>query len=220
MRENYAAVRRRDLEHVRHQFVIQPVSVHGRKQADTAQSQFGKCAPRTNRCIRCGSVQYEETHKTIRVLSYSARDRFLVARYAGDERRSRHFVPIQLLYPSFRQRFLWTGRLPPELAGNPVGRDSGLLAILFAAKRLEKAGRKEMAVAIVKGHRSPGPSKAVLKADERRDLVAKSVLVESEKEVDVQEQPVEQVRLEASRAAQCVERVTAEHDVREHRVAV
>src|SRR4051812_20530076 len=64
------------------------------------------------------------------------------------------------------------------------------------------------------------PSKGVLQADERRDLVAQAIVVELECQVHVEQQTIDQIRFQTGGAAQRIERLARKSDVRKHRSAV
>ena len=108
-------------------------------------------------------------------------------------------MAIQLVHPAPGEGLGLTWRLPAELTGHDLDGGGPIGAVLLAAKRLEEASREEVAVAVVHGHGRAAASETELEADQRRDLVAQTVLVEREQQVDVQQQPPEEIALQPDR---------------------
>ena len=73
-------------EHLIHALVIQPIAVHGRKQADSAKLLLPEraCEPGTD--LAGGRVEHEESDESRRVPADGRRDRILVAGNARDNR--------------------------------------------------------------------------------------------------------------------------------------
>ena len=93
-----------------------------------------------------GRIDHEEADESRRVPRHGRGHRRLVARHAGDERRARHAVRIELLHPAIGQRF-WRARvIPLQLLAQ---RADGVAAPALPRQRVEELRREEMTVAIV-----------------------------------------------------------------------
>ena len=198
MREDGPAIRRRHLEHPGNPLVVKPVAVHGRKQTRTAQPELGEGPARAIRRVGGAGVQHEQADKPRRLRPHRRGDRFFIAGDAGNQRRARHLIAIELRYPAVGQPIRWTRRLPSQLAGNAVGRRRVLRAVLLAAERLVKPGREKVAMRVVENH---ADSERVLNSDQRCHLITQPALVELEEQIDIEKQPFQQVGLQTERAA-------------------
>src|SRR5207245_4938104 len=68
--------------------------------------------------------------------------------------------------------------------------------------------------------RREAPSERVLETDERRHLVTEAVIVEREEQVRIEEQAIDEIDLEAQRAAERIEGLRRAGDVAKDRRAV
>lgn len=152
VREDHGAVIRRGREDVPHAFVVQPVSVHRRKEADAAKALL---AERLREPPGDGSlrrVEHEKSDKPGRIPAYRRRDGLLVTRNARDEGGPVHGVAVESGDPPIGQLVRGAGIVPSK----PVGYCTGALGFRKidqpSRQELEKAGREEMAMDVTQSH--------------------------------------------------------------------
>lgn len=107
-----------------HSLVIQPIAVHGWKQANTSQSLFIKRAHEPGGDVTCRGVEHEKADEARRVSAGRGCDRLLVAWNARDDRSPCDAMPVELGNPAIGQLGGADGILPAKAmryCGRAVG---------------------------------------------------------------------------------------------------
>ena len=92
-----------DLEDLQRPLIVEPVAMHGRKQADASKPQATERVFRPPLSILARWVQHERADEPMRVSRHRHRDGTLVTWNTGHESRPRHRVLVQLRNPTVRE---------------------------------------------------------------------------------------------------------------------
>ena len=152
MHEHDGAVIRSRRKDVLHPLVIQPIAVHGWKQANASQSLFIKRAGEPGGDVTGRGVEHEKADEPRQVSRDGGCDRFLVAWNARDDRSPCDAMPVELGDPPIGQLGGAAGILPAKAmryCGRPVGGREGSHA---CGQQLQKPAREEMAMRVAQSH--------------------------------------------------------------------
>ena len=152
VREHHRALGLRGGKYIPHALIVQPVSVHRRKETDATHAVVAEHPRQPPPHVSLHGVEHEKADEPRRVPADGRDDGVFVTRYARDECDPRDIVPVHLGHPAVRQFLHRAGIIPPE-AVRYCGSAVGVRQIANSlGQQLEEPGREQVAMNVAKAH--------------------------------------------------------------------